>query len=172
MDFTDIAYLQAGTPRQRAAYAALNSLGIFRHLRAFQPLLAGTIPLGIDLPGSDLDIVCCCRNHQAFGELLQKHYGELKGFCLNTTTCQDRLTTIARFTYQGFPVEIFAQNMDSRKQPAFRHMLVEYKILQQQGERFRQQVILLKEAGLSTEAAFARLLQLPGDPYQALLRNI
>jgi len=99
--------------------------------------LAGTIPLGIDLPDSDLDIVCCCHHHRAFGDLLQKLYGKFDGFRLNTTYRQGRLTTIARFTFQGFPVEIFAQNMASGKQPAFRHMVVEHKILQQHGEYFK-----------------------------------
>lgn len=49
-------------------------------------------------------------------------------------------------------------------------MLVEYKLLQQHGEDFRQQVVALKKAGIKTEPAFAKLLQLPGDPYEALLQ--
>ena len=49
------------------------------------------------------------------------------------------------------------------------HMVIEYKILLQKGESFRQQVIALKQSGLKTEPAFAQLLGLPGNPYTALL---
>jgi hypothetical protein len=54
-NWADPSYLQSGTSRQQAAYALLDALGVFRHLRPYSPLLVGTIPLNIDTPQSDLD---------------------------------------------------------------------------------------------------------------------
>ncbi len=48
-------------------------------------------------------------------------------------------------------------------------MLVEYAVLQAGGEPWRRAVQQLKEKGMKTEPAFAALLRLPGNPYEALL---
>jgi len=48
-------------------------------------------------------------------------------------------------------------------------MLIENKILEQEGKQFRKKIIALKEQGYKTEPAFATLLGLEGNPYEALL---
>ena len=55
--YQDIAYLRAGNPRQQAAWAALDELGVMHHLAAYDPVLIGTIPIDIDVTDSDLDRV-------------------------------------------------------------------------------------------------------------------
>lgn len=76
---------------------------------------------------------------------------------------------IANFQIDGFAIEIFGQNLPTRQQVSYRHMLIEYEVLIQKGESFRQKIIDLKKQGLKTEPAFALLLGLKGDPYQSLL---
>lgn len=56
--FLDPGYLRHGNQRQRAAFAVLDELGLFKRLAAHGPVLAGTVPLAIDIAGSDLDILC------------------------------------------------------------------------------------------------------------------
>ncbi len=73
------------------------------------------------------------------------------------------------FNVGEFEVEIFGQNIPSKQQNAYLHLLVEHQILQQQGEDFRRNIIALKKIGYKTEPAFAKLLELKGNPYQALL---
>ena len=48
-------------------------------------------------------------------------------------------------------------------------MLIEHEIIKTRGESFRQEIIRLKRLGLITESAFAELLGLVGNPYEALL---
>ncbi|HRF37192.1 MAG TPA: DUF4269 domain-containing protein, partial [Saprospiraceae bacterium] len=57
-----------------------------------------------------------------------------------------------------------------RLQNAYRHLLIEARLLEERGPEFRQQIIELKQQGVKTEPAFARLLGLEGDAYEALLR--
>ena len=69
-DWRDLRYLLHGTATQQAAYQALEALRVFALLSPFDPMLTGTIPLAIDIPGSDLDIVCCAADVDAFAQHL------------------------------------------------------------------------------------------------------
>ena len=79
-DFTGIDYLAQGTPRQRHCHRVLSSLRLFERLEAYGPVLAGTFPIGLDVPGSDLDIVCQVEDFEAFRRLLECHFGSREGF--------------------------------------------------------------------------------------------
>lgn len=57
IDWRDPSYLRSGIPRQRAAYHVLKELEVFQVLAEYSPTMASTIPLGIDLPESDLEII-------------------------------------------------------------------------------------------------------------------
>lgn len=46
------------TDRQRQAHETLSALRIFDVLAKYRPVLTGTVPLGLDVDSSDLDIVC------------------------------------------------------------------------------------------------------------------
>ena len=169
-DWRDLTYLLQGTATQRAAYDALEMLQVFSLLRAFDPVLVGTIPLDIDIPGSDLDIVCHAAMVDAFARRLRDCFGHCDRFVLRQKMCNGLPTVIGRFAYQGFPVEIFGQPCPVARQHAFRHMLVEERLLRQGGEEVRRQIRRLKAQGLKTEPAFAAVFALEGDPYHTLLR--
>ena len=49
-------------------------------------------------------------------------------------------------------------------------MLAEYKILNNKGLEFKNEIKELKAKGIKTEPAFAKLLGLKGDPYLELLK--
>src|SRR6266849_3193754 len=67
-DWRDLTYLLRGTATQQAAYHALEALRVFPLLSAFDPVLAGTIPPDVDVPGSDLDIVCYAEDVDTFAQ--------------------------------------------------------------------------------------------------------
>ena len=166
--FKTIQYLQYGNDRQQKAYRLLNQYGIMQHLQPFSPLLAGTIPIGIDLEGSDLDVVCHWEHPTEFRQALEV-FSSCRGFYIKAKQVRGYETLIARFGLEGVPVEIFGQNRPAHRQEAFRHMLVEHRILQEKDADFKAAVIALKQQGLKTEAAFGKLLGLQGDPFKALL---
>lgn len=168
-DFRNLDYLKSGNARQQEAYRVLTQYKLFEKLAPYQPLLAGTIPLDIDTPQSDLDIVCCWIDKGIFLKSVSEHFSAYPFFTLRKKTVGGIPSMIAGFEVDGFVVEIFGQPVPSHRQAAYRHMLIEHKLLLQHGEAFKQQVIQLKLQGCKTEPAFAQLLGLEGDPYEALL---
>ena len=167
--FDNIAYLQKGTEKQRRAYHALTDLGILDKLHHYSPLLTGTIPLDIDTDSSDLDIICCWQVADKYIQIIRHHWEHLPDFQLRTCEINGLQTIVARFLAENFVIELFGQNRPSHQQEAYRHMVIEYKILQKMGPTFKEQIRELKKSGLKTEPAFAQLLGLKGDPYYALL---
>jgi hypothetical protein len=169
-DWRDLTYLLDGTATQQAAYHTLEALRVFALLRAFDPVLAGTIPLDIDIPRSDLDIVCYATDVDAFAQHLHDTFGHCDTFVLQRTMMDGLPTVIAQFTAQGFPIEIFGQPCPVTEQQAVRHMVVEERLLRHGGAEVRRHIRHLKSQGRKTEPAFAAVFRLPGDPYQTLLQ--
>ncbi|MCD2258728.1 DUF4269 domain-containing protein [Psychroserpens luteolus] len=169
-DFKHIDYLKSGNNRQKRAYTVIKKLNILELLKTYDPILTGTIPIGIDLPDSDLDIICQCNNHCAFSVHMTKLFGHYDHFKIYTTTYQNIESTIAEFKTEQFSFEIFGQNIPTNQQNAYQHMVIEDRILTEKGSKFRQDIIELKSNGMKTEPAFAKLLGLSGDPYVELLK--
>ncbi|WP_299246804.1 DUF4269 domain-containing protein [uncultured Aquimarina sp.] len=169
-DFTNIEYLKTGNKRQRLAYIQLSELEIFDTLKTYTPILTGTIPIEIDIPKSDLDIICHCPNHQEFYTTLIKLYSDQNNFEIRTGFWNGLISVIAKFQLEKYMIEIFGQDQPTQKQYAYRHMIKEYEILNAKGSKFKEEILKLKKQGLKTEPAFAKLLGLIGDPYEELLK--
>ncbi|WP_246188044.1 DUF4269 domain-containing protein [Paenibacillus tengchongensis] len=168
-NWLNISYLAEGSPRQREAFAVLRELQVMEVLAGYRPLLAGTVPLDLQLPGSDLDILCEVYDPEQFMDEARQAFGTFSGFNAVTRTVDGLVRAKINFEAGGWPVELFGQPLPAAQQNGFRHMLVEWRILHLLGGDFREAVIRLKGGGLKTEPAFARQLQLPGDPYEAVL---
>lgn len=149
-------------PRPSAAYASLEATAILEHLSAFDAILAGTIPIDIGVDGSDLDIICEVHETQAFIEAVRAIFPDAS-LQLEPHCC------ILRTHSHGWDYEIYGAPHPVWEQNAVRHMLIEDRLLQERGSEFREQVLELKRCGIKTEPAFAQLLGLSGNPYQALL---
>lgn len=173
IDFTKIDYLKDGNERQKRAFEVLTKYKVFEKLSNFSPILAGTIPIEIDIDGSDLDIICevDLRFEEDFldGIMFSKlipfeNMATVENIILNDEKC-----IVINFMLEEFPIEIFAQNKPTTQQNAYLHMIAEYKILQEKGEDFKQKIIELKKKGIKTEPAFGVLLNLE-NPYEDLLK--
>jgi len=169
MNFFNIHYLKHGNQRQQSAYQTLISHQIMEKLEAYAPILTGTIPINIDIESSDLDIICYWENKGNFIKALTTLFIAEKDFHLHESLIEKQETIVCNFKIDTFEIEVFGQNIPSESQNAYRHMLIEHQILQREGEDFRLKVIELKKNGYKTEPAFAKLLDLEGNPYHALL---
>ncbi|WP_143960749.1 DUF4269 domain-containing protein [Litoribacter populi] len=167
--FNTIEYLQHGTFRQQQVYKLLTDHHVMVKLQPYNPILVGTIPLAIDIPKSDLDIICETQNPEQFKLDLIDKFGKEKWFSLKKVELHQKPTTICRFELEGYEIEVFGQDLQTEKQLAFRHMIIEYHILKKFDDDFKEKIIELKKEGMKTEPAFAKLLGLEGDPYLALL---
>lgn len=164
-DWKTASYLESGNELQRKAYDIISRFSILEDLSLYQPVVTGTIPIGVDVPGSDLDIICKAENLKELQIKIRSLYGMFEDFADHIY--KDRY--VACFNIDGLEIEIFGQDIPTEQQYAYRHMLIEDRILSQRDELFRNEIIRLKSSGMKTEPAFALLLGLKNNPYEALL---
>ncbi|MFZ4932101.1 DUF4269 domain-containing protein [Chryseobacterium sp. Mn2064] len=173
IDFTRLDYLKDGNERQKRTYEVLLKHRIFEKLKDYSPILAGTIPIEIDIETSDLDIICEVdpRLRDNFLNTIEMN-GLIPSdtdFTIENMVTRGKECIVVNFTLEEFPIEIFGQNQPVTQQNAYRHMVAEYKILQEKGEEFKQKIIELKKQGIKTEPAFGMLMNLE-NPYEDLLK--
>lgn len=168
-DFSSIDYLKNGNQRQIHAFEILTQHNILLNLIEFDPILVGTIPINIDIETSDLDIICYWKNKTDFIQKLHLLFEDEIDFTITETQINDLQSIIANFKINGFEIEVFGQNIPTKNQNGYRHMIIEHAILQAKSDNFRLEIIKLKQNGYKTEPAFAHLLGLKGDPYATLL---
>lgn len=168
-DFKNIDYLQNGSQMQQLGWKILTDTNAVTKLKAFDAMLTGTLPLDLYLPTSDLDIICYAEDLTQFEKYITQAFGMYTSFESSVKNIRETPSVIGRFRQNDFLFEIFAQAVPVCNQYAYRHLRVEYFLLVQHGESLRQQVLQLKQTGLKTEPAFAKALNLTGDPYEALL---
>ncbi|PAB60448.1 DUF4269 domain-containing protein [Anaeromicrobium sediminis] len=162
----DISYLLNGNNKQQKAYEVLNNIKIFNILEKYHPILVGTIPIEIDTENSDLDIICEVYDFHEFEELVIAKFKYMEGFKIH----KEDMNLVVNFKYDGFEIEIFAQSLETHKQNAYVHMIIEDRILKIAGVDFKNEILKLKEDGVKTEPAFAKCVNLEGNPYIELLK--
>ncbi|ARS41351.1 diadenosine tetraphosphate hydrolase [Sphingobacteriaceae bacterium GW460-11-11-14-LB5] len=168
INFLDISYLQSGNERQQKAYQVLTDKQVLEKLSPYHPIVVGTIPINIDIENSDLDVICQVSNKDEFIVHVNTLFGNEKDFSISESTNFEAVK--ANFIIDGLEIELFGQNTPTKQQNAYCHMLIEHKLLLEKGEEFRQEIIALKKQGYKTEPAFAKLLEIEGDAYEALLK--
>jgi hypothetical protein len=147
---------------------AVERSGVLGTLSAFGPRVAGTPPLGLDLPGSDIDILCHAPDLHTFAAVLWTAFSDYPDFSMRQWVDAER-PVIASFEAEGWQFEIFGQARPVAEQQGWRHFLVEQRLLGIGGPWLRTAVMAKRREGAKTEPAFAAALNLQGDPYQALL---
>ncbi|MBC5636468.1 DUF4269 domain-containing protein [Ornithinibacillus sp. BX22] len=167
--FDSLKVLKAGSKRQQKAYDAIRKLNVLQDLAPYHPVLCGTLPLGIDVEQSDLDIIMEVHDYQGFTKKLISLYQDKKDFRWKETEIRGERVIKANFHYFGFDFELFGQAVPTDKQNAYRHMVIEHKLLEEYPQ-IKEQVIQLKQQGVKTEPAFCQVLGIQGnDPYKDLL---
>lgn len=165
INYKNIDYLKDGNKIQKKSYKILQDLGIMEYLKSYNPLLTGTIPIEIDIEGSDLDIVCSVRGFDEFEKKVRDRYGELDGY--RARRLEDSI--VINFYCEKMEIELYGNRKPSDMQNAYLHMLVEGKLLGMGGESFRKEIIELKKSGIKTEPAFCKILKIEGNYYEKML---
>ena len=168
--FQSIDYLKHGNQKQKAVFQLLLDLKLWQILADYGPVLAGTVPIGIDTSNSDLDVLCQVSDFDELEYLLQKEFSAFENFLVVKGEVRSESYLSVSFKHLGFIIEVFAQLKPAIEQHAFRHMIIEDYFLMSKGEAFKTKIIALKNQGIKTEHAFAKVLGLSGDPYLELLK--
>ena len=169
IDFGTIEYLKNGNQKQLQAFEILTRNKILLNLAEFDAILVGTIPIDIDIENSDLDIICYWKDKTNFIEKLNSVFEKENDFSIREVIIDNKESIIANFKIDNFEIEVFGQNIPTKDQNGYKHMIIEHQILQSKGENFRLEIIKLKQNGYKTEPSFAFLLGLKGHPYLELL---
>ncbi|WP_333573632.1 DUF4269 domain-containing protein [Sphingomonas sp.] len=156
------------TPQRPSYVEAIARSGVLGRLAAFDPHVAGTPPLGLDLPASDIDILCHAPDPLRFAEAVWHAFADQPDFAIWQWQGSDR-PMVARFRCVGWIFELFGQARPVAEQLGWRHFRIEQRLLALGGPAFAEAIMALRRAGAKTEPAFAQLLGLDGDPYAALL---
>ena len=147
---------------------ALERTEVLAKLAAFSPHVVGTPPLSLDIRTSDIDVICFAPDADAFTGAVWNAFGTRPGFRMWQKIELDR-PVVANFAAAGWLIELFGQASPISEQCGWRHFLVEQRLLALGGNIFRVAVMARRNNGMKTEPAFAAVLGLDGDPYQALL---
>ncbi|MCM3127484.1 DUF4269 domain-containing protein [Paenibacillus provencensis] len=169
--YKDIRYLIDGNEAQQDAFRVLKQFKVMEILQVYDPTLTGTVPIALNIEGSDLDIICEVYDFAEFRERLTDQFGECEGFEISEKIVSGIRRMKAGFRLEGWDIEVFGQPIPTSEQNAYRHMLIEDRVLKLAGEDFRSLVVSMKRGGTKTEPAFSSLLGLEekGDAYEAIL---
>jgi len=164
----DLSNLETGTPRQQAAYHAIQNSRILDLLQDFSPVLTGLIPLGLEEESTDLDVLVEAYDLDKFllhaYRSLQQHVPlTIESLILDSVN-----TLIVTFRFEKVTFNIVAKPMPVHQTTPYRHMLAMSRLLAVGGDQMRKGIRELKAEGLKTEQAFATYLRIEGNPYEVL----
>ena len=142
---------------------------ILKNFKSHQPLIAGTFPLAVDIATSDVDVLLQAHDLESLENKLKESYGHCEGFEISKLEMDLLPTLICHFSFNQVPFEIFAQDRPSIAQSAYRHFLIEERLLKFGGDAFYQKILQARALGLKTELAFGEVMNLESDPYVTLL---
>jgi hypothetical protein len=156
-------------PETRENYQhVIDELGLMKTMADFDPIVIGTPPLGIAIDNSDIDIACSAESLSEFTEHVQMKFSKHNDFEINEIRHLSEPACVAKFSAMEWDIELFCQTMPTQQQWGVRHFFIEQRLLDICPE-LKARVIALKQNGVKTEPAFAQLLSLKGDPYEAML---
>lgn len=154
---------------RRPDYAeAVSRLDVMSILASFDPRIAGTLPLGLSKPESDIDILCHAFDVDAFAAAIWGAFSRERHFALRQWIAGER-PIVASFEAYGWPFELFGHPSPVSSQAGWRHFDAERRLLTLGGADLQNAVMAARSRGLKTEEAFAVVLGLEGDPYCAML---
>jgi hypothetical protein len=153
---------------RRSYQAALAECDVLRALAQYGPRIAGTPPLGLDVVGSDIDVLCFAPDAHAFTDSVWQMFSNAPAFAVKQLVRPPQ-PVVASFEAAGWRIELYGAAIPVEQQRGWRHFVVERRLLDLGGEGLTAAVLARRRLGIKTEPAFAVALRVTGDPYLALL---
>lgn len=150
-------------------FNSLEELGILKTLKDFNPLVAGTFPLGLNTTDSDIDILIKVADFKEMKSILDREFSNCSDYKYSEEVIKGELSLVCSFIHHSIAYEVFGQKIHPLKQDGYRHFLIEERLLKNRDHSFFEKIKTLRLSGVKTEPAFAEVLDLHGNPYQALL---
>ena len=160
-----VVTLEANKP----VYNSLLDSEILNKFKSYNPQVVGTFPLGITTESSDVDIIMETNNLHLTSKQLVDHCSEFNNFTYQPGVLNNNNYILFRFHINNIPFEIFVQNLPVYEQQAFKHFQIEERLLKMGNDTIKQKIIEFRNSGLKNEPAFAKALNINGDPYLSLL---
>ncbi len=155
---------------QKKVWTAIEKSEVLQTLAPFFPLIAGTLPLGLAVEESDVDVLVTVADPLDFEKICRSRFSQWPGFEIRAALVRGEASTIVKFVCENIPFEIFGQRTPSVRQWGWKHFQIEERLLKLGGLSFMSRIQDLRKQGLETEPAFAKCLELVGDPYEELAR--
>lgn len=154
-----------------SCHRVLDFLGLRDALKPYRPRIVGSMPLGLRTADSDIDVLVDVSDLDAFAIAMHDAHGGTDGFVMYRRAAGDcePESLVVRIETAAWPVEITAQSRPTVEQVLYRHYAVLNRLLRIGGEDLREDILALKDEGVSTAQAFAEILGLDGDASTALL---
>ncbi|MGY4314884.1 hypothetical protein ACVWW1_004211 [Bradyrhizobium sp. JR3.5] len=150
--------------------SAVTSSAVMELLKPFDPRIVGTLPLGLAVPGSDIDIVCHAPDPNAFADIVWTHCQSADDFVLYRWA-KGTCPAIARFVWDGWPFELFGDQRPVNQQQGWIHFEAERRLLALDNGRLRRAVGKLRADGLKDRACVRRLARDTGRSLSRVART-
>lgn len=144
------------------AAEVLHQSGIMDSLAAYSPTVVSTLWVGLDIEGSDIDILCHYADQSSYVQAVESRCSDFSEY--QQQSRDDHVIT--RFNLADYPVEIYASNQAVTEQAGYIHFQVMKRLVELGGEQFQLAIRDLKRQGLKTEPAITHYLNISGDPYE------
>jgi predicted metalloenzyme YecM len=155
--------------KNSCADSALKSLRLGELFLENYPLVVGTLPLGISVAGSDIDVVMESSDFEHTHGELKKAYGKFDEFELFSSRNDQGGYLCCRFKVHNTQVEFFVQDKHPTLQRGYNHYNIEEQLLKVGSEEFRLKLVEQRKQGIKTEQSYCNVLGISGDPFINLL---
>jgi hypothetical protein len=118
-------------------HTRLLATGVLDTLAPYGPVVVGSYPLGLQAPGSRIEVVCRAADLVAFARVVERAYGGIEGFALHPGRLDEEEAVFAEFDIEGLPLEVAAQAQHTNRRLGAATLGIA-RMLEEEGERRRR----------------------------------
>lgn len=157
-NFLTIDYLEHGNEIQHNVFHLLRNHQILEKLDTYKPIVVGTIPIEINIENSDIDIIGETSNFEKATNHLTENFSHYIEFKIDQLINNNETCLTCNFRIDTFEIEIYLENKIPTEQNAYRHMLIEAKLLENLTNHSKTKSSNLKRMGTKLNLLLQKFL--------------